>query len=219
MEPADARAASAVAGIGVQTLGAMGMQWTTRAIGAAAVSSVSSLRLVAAVVGSVVVLRETPTHPLVWSGFVVVVLTMAAYTAFQYRGTRKPQQPVAAGADAQRLPTNNSSSGSNGLLNHHSNAAGATVSQLDVSLQEDACRAALLSAASSDPSYQLFLPLQLLDSMGQRSSKAMQQAGGRSKSAPVLLQQPADQAGVSAGDLEGRHTETQQHQQRSRSIM
>jgi hypothetical protein len=212
-------AAAAAAGIGVQTLGAMGMQWTTRAIGAAAVSSVSSLRLVAAVVGSVIVLHETPTHPLVWSGFVVVVLTMAAYTAFQYRGTRAPQQQDAAAANSLQLPAGDSSSGSSGQLTQFSNATGGAGCPHDCSLQEDARRAALLSAAGSDPSCQLFLPLQLLDSTGstgQHSSSTMQQASSRSNSVPVFAK--AVEAGAD-WDLEGQHMEIQQQQQRSRSMM
>jgi hypothetical protein len=165
------------------------------------------------------VLHETPTHPLVWSGFVVVVLTMAAYTAFQYRGTHAPQQQDAAAAHPQQLPIGNSSSGSSGQLTQLSNTAGGAGLPHDCSLQEDARRAALLSAAGSDPSCQLFLPLQLLDSTGQHSSSTMRQASSRSKSVPVFAQQPAVAAGVCGWDLEGQNAETQQHQQRSRSMM
>lgn len=184
----------------MQTLAAMGMQWTTRAIGAAAVSSVSSLRLVAAVVGSVVLLHETPTHPLVWSGFVVVVLTMAAYTAFQYKGQRSNQAVETANHQQAEPPGTTSSSNCAGQL-----AAAAATGDLgchyDCSLQEEGRRSALLaSVVASDALWQLFVPLVLLD----RPRSATQQKPGRSKSLPVFVHQQAAQRAGSGRDVDGQ---------------
>ena len=175
-------------GIGVQTLGAIGMQWTTRAIGAAAVSSVSSLRLVASVVGSVVVLQETPTHPMIWCGFVVVVATMSAYTAVQYKGQRwhLPLNATAAGSSQDVLPS--SSADSNSRVQ-----PAVTAERLDQagSMSQVDAQALLLASAGSDPSWQLFAVWWDNRPGG---------VGGRCRSAPVLGQQ----AHCSSGDIESQ---------------
>uniref|UniRef100_A0A383W5L6 Sugar phosphate transporter domain-containing protein n=1 Tax=Tetradesmus obliquus TaxID=3088 RepID=A0A383W5L6_TETOB len=202
-------AALAFIGICVQTLAAMGMQWTTRAIGAAAVSSVSSLRLVAAVVGSVVLLHETPTHPLVWSGFVVVVLTMGAYTAFQYKGQQTNQAGETAKTSQQAKPSGSSSSS-----NDQMPAAGDLVCHGSCSLQEEDRRSALVaSVVASDALWQLFVPLVLLD----RPRSASKRESGRSKSLPVFVHQQAAQRAGSGWDVDGQHSGQQQRRHVSKS--
>jgi hypothetical protein len=143
----------------------------------------------------------------VWSGFAVVVLTMAAYTAFQYRGMRGAQDAAAAADSSQ--PSRGSSSSSKGQLSGP-RPAGELQIQGECSLQEDARRAALLSAAGSYPSCQLFLPLHVLE----WRSSSWQQADGRSRSVSVMVQQPV-QAEAGGWDLERQ----QQQQQRSKSMV
>ncbi|KAF6252793.1 hypothetical protein COO60DRAFT_498682 [Scenedesmus sp. NREL 46B-D3] len=200
-------------GIGVQTLGAMGMQWTTRAIGAAAVSSVSSLRLVASVVGSVLVLHETPTHPLVWCGFVLVVVAMWVYTAYQYKSQPVPQSGAAASTQQLARGSSCSSRNSNGdgqLPIHQT--AGELGRQGGCSLQEDWRRAALLTAAGSDPSWQLFAPLVSNTAAKSACSDMPQPAASRTESVPVVMQQAAPSAAPPSDSwhLEGRHLEQRQ---------
>ena len=74
-----------VAAVVISVFADIGMQFVSRAVGAAAVSSVISLRLVASLIGSVVLLGDVPRHPALWVGFVLVVGAMSAYMYWQYR--------------------------------------------------------------------------------------------------------------------------------------
>lgn len=67
------------------TLGSLGLQWCTRALGGAVVSQFSCLRLVAAIAGSAALLGEVPRGAATWAGFLVVVLSMAGWLALVAR--------------------------------------------------------------------------------------------------------------------------------------
>jgi len=71
-------------GIFIYTLANIWLQFCSRNLGAATVSVFISLRLVASILGSIVLLREVPRHVLTWVGFVVVVLVMTAFLWLQY---------------------------------------------------------------------------------------------------------------------------------------
>jgi drug/metabolite transporter (DMT)-like permease len=92
-----------IAGIVVSVFADIGMQFVSRAVGAAAVSSVISLRLVASLIGSIVLLGDIPKHPALWVGFVLMVVAMSAYMVWQYRapdGNSKEAQAAATAAAA-----------------------------------------------------------------------------------------------------------------------
>ena len=89
-----------IAGIIVSVFADIGMQFVSRAVGAAAVSSVISLRLVASLIGSVVLLGDVPRHPALWVGFVLVVGAMSAYMYWQYRAPATGKGPSAAAGAA-----------------------------------------------------------------------------------------------------------------------
>jgi hypothetical protein len=132
---------------------------------------------------------------LVWSGFVVVVLTMGAYTVFQYKGQSTPTAG-ATSSSQQALPPGASSS-SNGQL--PVTAAAAAAGDLDAypdecSLQEEDRRSAMLASVVSDLSWQLFIPLLMLD----RPRSASQTAAGRSRLQPVLVHRQSPQNAASA---------------------
>ena len=55
------------------------------------VSIFLSLRLVASIVGSIVLLNETPTKALTWVGFALIMIVMAAFVGIQYYKRRKAE--------------------------------------------------------------------------------------------------------------------------------
>lgn len=79
------------AGLYIYTLMNIFLQFCTRALGALMVSIFLSLRLVASIVGSIVLLHETPTKALTWVGFVLIMIVMAAFVGIQYYQRRRAQ--------------------------------------------------------------------------------------------------------------------------------
>lgn len=77
------------AGLYIYTLMNIFLQFCTRALGALMVSIFLSLRLVASIVGSIVLLNETPTKALTWAGFALIMIVMAAFVGIQYYQRRK----------------------------------------------------------------------------------------------------------------------------------
>lgn len=79
------------AGLYIYTLMNIFLQFCTRALGALMVSIFLSLRLVASIVGSIVLLNETPTKALTWVGFALIMIVMAAFVGIQYYQRRRSE--------------------------------------------------------------------------------------------------------------------------------
>ena len=79
------------AGLYIYTLMNIFLQFCTRALGALMVSIFLSLRLVASIVGSIVLLHETPSKALTWVGFALIMIVMAAFVGIQYYQSRRAQ--------------------------------------------------------------------------------------------------------------------------------
>jgi len=79
------------AGLYIYTLMNIFLQFCTRALGALMVSIFLSLRLVASIVGSIVLLNETPTKALTWVGFVLIMIVMTAFIGIQYYQKKRAQ--------------------------------------------------------------------------------------------------------------------------------
>lgn len=79
-------------GIYIYTLQNIFLQFCTRALGAVMVSIFLSLRLVASIIGSIVLLKETPTQAITWVGFAIVMLVMAGFVMLQHYYNKKEEK-------------------------------------------------------------------------------------------------------------------------------
>ena len=80
--------------------GSVGLQFSTRALGAATVAQLSCLRVVAAIAGSAALLGEVPRHPATIAGLAVVVGSTAGWLWLTGRHAAAQQQKAAAAAAA-----------------------------------------------------------------------------------------------------------------------
>jgi drug/metabolite transporter (DMT)-like permease len=130
-------------GIFIYTLANIWLQFCSRNLGAATVSVFISLRLVASILGSIVLLREVPRHVLTWVGFAVVVLVMTAFLLLQHK--KKQHNARDANHNVLSVVVTSSSEGNGSVtaVNIAPAAAAASVTSISESLNDG------ISSASS----------------------------------------------------------------------
>jgi drug/metabolite transporter (DMT)-like permease len=87
-------------GVSIYTLGNIFIQSSTRRVGSPLVSVFLSMRLVASILGSIVLLHDVPRSPVTWVGFGLVIGVLSAFLALQALVARKKAAAEAAAAAA-----------------------------------------------------------------------------------------------------------------------
>uniref|UniRef100_A0A383W667 EamA domain-containing protein n=1 Tax=Tetradesmus obliquus TaxID=3088 RepID=A0A383W667_TETOB len=87
-------------GVSIYTLGNIFIQSSTRRVGSPLVSVFLSMRLVASILGSIVLLHDIPTSPVTWVGFGLVIGVLSAFLALQAYVARKKAAAAEAAAAA-----------------------------------------------------------------------------------------------------------------------
>jgi drug/metabolite transporter (DMT)-like permease len=87
-------------GVSIYTLGNILVQSSTRRVGSPLVSVFLSMRLVASILGSIVLLHDVPRSPVTWVGFGLVIGVLSAFLALQALAARKKAAAAAAAGDA-----------------------------------------------------------------------------------------------------------------------
>ncbi|WIA09748.1 hypothetical protein OEZ85_009127 [Tetradesmus obliquus] len=87
-------------GVSIYTLGNIFIQSSTRRVGSPLVSVFLSMRLVASILGSIVLLHDVPTSPVTWVGFGLVIGVLSAFLALQAFVARKKAAAAEAAAEA-----------------------------------------------------------------------------------------------------------------------
>jgi drug/metabolite transporter (DMT)-like permease len=85
-------------GVSIYTLGNIFIQSSTRRVGSPLVSVFLSMRLVASILGSIVLLHDIPRSPVTWVGFGLVIGVLSAFLALQALVARKKAAAEAAAA-------------------------------------------------------------------------------------------------------------------------
>jgi drug/metabolite transporter (DMT)-like permease len=89
-------------GVSIYTLGNIMVQSSTRRVGSPLVSVFLSMRLVASILGSIVLLHDVPRSPVTWVGFGMVIGVLSAFLALQALAARK-KAAAAAAAEADKV--------------------------------------------------------------------------------------------------------------------
>jgi drug/metabolite transporter (DMT)-like permease len=89
-------------GVSIYTLGNIMVQSSTRRVGSPLVSVFLSMRLVASILGSIVLLHDVPRSPVTWVGFGLVIGVLSAFLALQALAARK-KAAAAAAAEADKM--------------------------------------------------------------------------------------------------------------------
>ncbi|KAF6252807.1 hypothetical protein COO60DRAFT_1274119 [Scenedesmus sp. NREL 46B-D3] len=87
-------------GVSIYTLGNILVQSSTRRVGSPLVSVFLSMRLVASILGSIVLLHDVPRSPVTWVGFGLVIGVLSAFLGLQWLAARRKSAAAAAAVAA-----------------------------------------------------------------------------------------------------------------------